>query len=160
MNHSIPNSSALKVCLKCGESKPVSEFSKNRNRKDGLQAYCKACQSAHRHARYWGDAEYREKQREQWRAYRSRPEIQQKKVEWDKSRGYQTDTVRARVAVGTAVRRGKLPPVSTMVCVVCDEAQAEQWHHHNGYEKEHWLDVVPVCRECHGKEHWGGTNDK
>lgn len=32
-----------KVCLRCEETKPISEFSKNKNRKDGLQAYCKPC---------------------------------------------------------------------------------------------------------------------
>jgi hypothetical protein len=110
-----------------------------------------------RQERYWGDEAHREKQRAQWREYRQRPEVQEQKREWDKSRGYQVDSVRARVAVGTAVRRGKLPVVSTMICCVCNEAQAEQWHHHNGYDKAHWLDVVPVCRECHGKEHFGGN---
>jgi len=32
-----------KVCSKCGESKPWSEFSKRRRNKDGLQGQCKAC---------------------------------------------------------------------------------------------------------------------
>jgi hypothetical protein len=32
-----------KTCLKCGIEKPLSEFSKDKNRKDGLQACCKDC---------------------------------------------------------------------------------------------------------------------
>jgi hypothetical protein len=34
-----------KKCSKCGETKLVSEFGKNKIRKDGLQFYCKVCRS-------------------------------------------------------------------------------------------------------------------
>ena len=34
-----------KRCPKCKEIKPVSEFNKNRTKKDGLNAYCRLCQS-------------------------------------------------------------------------------------------------------------------
>lgn len=33
----------MKNCYKCGEDKPLDEFHKNKNKKDGLQNYCKAC---------------------------------------------------------------------------------------------------------------------
>lgn len=33
----------MKTCNKCGESKPVSAFSKDKTRKAGLQHKCKAC---------------------------------------------------------------------------------------------------------------------
>ena len=32
-----------KACSKCGKAKPLSEFSKSKNSKDGLQWYCKEC---------------------------------------------------------------------------------------------------------------------
>jgi hypothetical protein len=32
-----------KVCSKCGEEKPISEFGKDRERKDKLYVYCKLC---------------------------------------------------------------------------------------------------------------------
>jgi hypothetical protein len=35
-----------KICPKCGKELPVSEFSKNRKAKDGLQSQCKSCQKA------------------------------------------------------------------------------------------------------------------
>lgn len=159
MLHHNLDASSVKTCSKCGESRPINQFAKDRTRKDGLQCCCRSCQSAFRRERYWNDEAYREKQRAQWREYRQRPGVRQRKQEWDKTRGYQVDPVRARVAVGTAVTRGHLPPAWTMVCSVCQEAQAAHWHHHNGYGKDHWLDVVPVCRDCHGKEHWGGEHD-
>lgn len=33
----------MKTCGKCGESKPLSEYYKNRKRSDGVQTYCKTC---------------------------------------------------------------------------------------------------------------------
>lgn len=36
----------MKLCRKCGETKPVEEFSKDRSKTDGLNAYCKPCSRA------------------------------------------------------------------------------------------------------------------
>src|SRR5512137_2845818 len=36
-----------KVCSTCGEDKPLSEFNKNKARKDGYQQRCKACRTIH-----------------------------------------------------------------------------------------------------------------
>lgn len=33
----------IKVCSKCKKKKPLSEFTKDKNRKDGLYPYCKNC---------------------------------------------------------------------------------------------------------------------
>jgi len=38
---------AIKRCAKCGESKPLSEFTRNRTRKDGHNHRCKSCEHAH-----------------------------------------------------------------------------------------------------------------
>lgn len=35
----------MKTCIKCGETKPKSEFYKDKNRKDGFQYRCKSCQN-------------------------------------------------------------------------------------------------------------------
>lgn len=35
--------SETKVCTKCGETKPINEFVKDRSRKSGYQSYCKRC---------------------------------------------------------------------------------------------------------------------
>lgn len=33
----------MKRCSKCGETKPLSEFVKNRGKKDGIHSWCKKC---------------------------------------------------------------------------------------------------------------------
>ena len=39
-----------KVCTKCGETKCVSKFSKNKTNKDGLSYSCRKCRKAWREA--------------------------------------------------------------------------------------------------------------
>lgn len=41
-----------KVCSKCGVSKSIDEFNKNKSRKDGYEVYCRICESVRRHNRY------------------------------------------------------------------------------------------------------------
>ena len=35
----------IKKCTKCGRELPLSEFTKNKSRRDGLQVWCKSCRS-------------------------------------------------------------------------------------------------------------------
>ena len=37
----------IKHCNKCGKDKPISEFGKNKSKKDGLQTMCKGCVRAY-----------------------------------------------------------------------------------------------------------------
>lgn len=39
-----------KTCTKCGETKPLDEFSRDKSRRDGRSFYCKSCVSAYRRA--------------------------------------------------------------------------------------------------------------
>lgn len=57
---------------------------------------------------------------------------------------------KARCLIGNAIQSGKVPRAKTLQCHYCPE-QAVQYHHYLGYEPEHWLDIVPVCRKCHQK---------
>lgn len=57
------------------------------------------------------------------------------------------DRARARTTVNRAVAKGRLPKVSTQICAHC--GLSAQNYHHWSYEKEHWLDVVPLCIPCH-----------
>lgn len=59
------------------------------------------------------------------------------------------ERLKARCAIGNAVRRGKMPRVSTLYCEDCG-AQARLYHHED-YNKP--LQVVPLCSPCHGIRH-------
>ena len=55
--------------------------------------------------------------------------------------------IKARSAVNNAIKDGKLPRPDTLQCS-CSEP-AKHYHHHKGYEPEHWIDVIPICVKCH-----------
>ena len=42
----------MKRCAQCGETKPLSEFHKNKLRRDGVQTYCRSCRALIDHERY------------------------------------------------------------------------------------------------------------
>ena len=72
---------------------------------------------------------------------------------------------KANAAVSRAIREGRmgLPPA----CEACGvpyriigtKGFASVVWHHWSYEEAHWLDVIPLCRSCHGKIHTGGMDE-
>jgi hypothetical protein len=70
----------------------------------------------------------------------------------------------ARRALRRAVANGIIDkPTSCSDCGRTVEAKDLGGHHHNGYDEEHWLDVVWLCRNCHGRCHGGAlliTNEQ
>jgi hypothetical protein len=50
-----------------------------------------------------------------------------------------------------AERAGKI--VRPSACSRCDKTGKIEAHHHNGYAREHRLDVVFLCEPCHKAEH-------
>lgn len=57
----------------------------------------------------------------------------------------------ARWAVYRAVRTGML--TRPRHCSKCGRECKPNGHHHRGYAKEFWLDVIWLCMECHVAEH-------
>lgn len=58
------------------------------------------------------------------------------------------ERIAARNAVNNRVVSGRLLRAQDQDCVDCG-VPAEQYDHYLGYEREHRLDVQPVCRSCH-----------
>lgn len=56
--------------------------------------------------------------------------------------------IKARLAVGHAVEYGRIPPARELLCAYCGEP-AYEYHHHRGYARKYWLDVIPLCHPCH-----------
>lgn len=153
-----------KQCSKCKEVKPISEFYKDRAQKSGYRPSCKACkrkyqqsdagkESIRRYYRKHPDkiATYRRKY-QKTEAFRDaihrfarteKGKACKKRLYWK-----HIDKIRARSAVGSAVKKSTIPAAQTLRCVHCPKP-ATEYHHHLGYAKEHWLDVIPVCLPCH-----------
>lgn len=58
------------------------------------------------------------------------------------------ERIKARNAVNHAITADKIPHVSTQKCTECSNP-AQDYHHYKGYAPENWLDVIPVCKDCH-----------
>lgn len=141
-----------KRCPKCKLPKLLSEFSKHRSTKDGLECWCKSCRKAYEQAyqqtekgkavNHKANAKYRQT---------SKGKAAQRK-RTAKFNARNPNYRKAHHAVNHAIETGRLPRADTQLCHYCLNP-AQQYHHWHGYEPKYWLDVVPACVECHSKEH-------
>jgi len=132
-----------KKCCTCKQVKPVSEFYKKPDRKDGFRTSCKNCEKAYRQTPQRKVAVKR-----YWKSKKGKITIRHNQL---KHIAKFPERRKAKDAVHHAVEAGKLPYPKTLQCSYCPK-QAEEYHHPN-YKPEHWLDVIPVCRKCHIKIH-------
>lgn len=137
---------ARKTCTACGESKPLSEFHKGRD-SFGLRQTCKACTNAQNRGIYERNKPAHLESKRRYR--RENPDARRATLQ--KHTETHRQQWRAYYTVKRAITRGDLLPVRERVCEHCGQ-QAETYHHWS-YQREHWLDVIPLCRVCHGKEH-------
>lgn len=143
---------ATKRCSKCKQNKPVSEFYRNRARKDGHLEQCKSCRKVY--DKQFNRTEHRQAYlKKYYKEYFQNDENKaSQRCAVNKYQKRHPEHQKARDAVKFAVRSGKLPRLNTKLCHYCPKP-AQQYHHWHGYEKEHWLDVVPSCTKCHRKCH-------
>ena len=155
----------FKKCYKCKKFKPLSEFHKSSREKDGCQTQCKVCISQYH--KQWirtekckksskeADIKYRNSihGHAAKKAYKRKGPIKIKHRQ--KSREYRKqfpERIKACRAIRDAIRIGKMPCPKTRTCHYCSN-KAIEYHHWHGYAKEHWLDVIPMCQECHTAAH-------
>lgn len=138
---------AFKVCTSCGEAKPLSEYHKQSRNGDTLRSMCKVCTNAQNRDIYQKNHDAHLEAKRRYR--RKNPDARRATVAQHEER--HAEKRAAYHAVWKAIRNGELLPPSSHGCTHCD-AQAEIYHHWS-YKREHWLDVTPLCRICHGKEH-------
>lgn len=163
-----------KICPSCHMFKSYTGFAKNRSKRDGYQVYCKPCANE-KTKKFFKTEKGRAAQqrankspagREAMRRYDRSEKGKLKHArheETDKykaahrraNRAYQQankEKINAQCAVYNAVKRGQMPSAKTLNCCHCGQ-QARHYHHHQGYDSDHRLDVVPVCAQCHGRIH-------
>lgn len=148
-----------KQCGKCRMVLPISHFCRHRRTKDGWDCWCKQCkadyensnsgQSARQRAlvRYRKTPKYKAGQRRHYLGNKCKIR-HRRQNKLDRKR--HPERWRARSVVSYAIRRGQLPHPTSVNCAYCGD-RAEEYHHHLGYARKHWLDVIPLCLPCHTK---------
>lgn len=149
-------------CKQCCEDKPDTDFRP-------WSRLCRKCYNGNRNMKRASDPNYNELSRQyNVQSREKNPEryrIQAREAYW-RNREKRCESARiarlkvplrerAHEVVRLAVDRGDLPPAWSMVCDVCQEAQAADWHHPS-YEVENQMNVIAVCSPCHGKQHRAG----
>lgn len=169
----MPNIPATKYCPKCESVKPSDDFYVDSTRYDGLSSMCKVCKrgldkgysktEAGQKSRQERKNRYRQskKGRATERSYKQSEKVklatrlykrsEAGKLAYLRQRQNHPERFKAREAVIYAVKIGRLPRVSTLKCQDCGESARE--YHHWSYEPEHWLDVIPLCKNHHSARH-------
>ena len=132
-----------KVCFKCKQEKPISDFYKHHSMKDGRLNKCKDCTKEDVRARRRRDDSVREYDR---RRYQENPERRRKNRAACKER-YAADPIRAkaRYSLNNAVRDGRIDKPDR--CSRCNSKERRIEAHHEDYTKP--LEVIWLCSLCH-----------
>ncbi len=141
----------MKTCTICGQEKTLSEFYRDNGAhrsKCGRKAACKDCQKK-QFKIYSQSLAGRTKLRAYSKTDKSKARQERYGVRHPERR-------KAKGAVCTAIAAGRLQRPDTLPCHYCPE-QANQYHHHQGYEQGQRLNVVPTCQQCHTKQHTTDT---
>lgn len=161
----MPETDLTKNCTCCKELKELGEFHRAKNRKDGYQSYCKSCSAAYtKHYRQTGKGKTSNNQAcaryfktKKGKVARKRY-LHSKKGKAYRKKGKARYTekhpneIKARLAISHEIESGRMESATAHYCEHCGE-QATHYHHHRGYEPEHWLDVVALCRKCDITDH-------
>lgn len=134
-----------KACFKCGETKPLAAFYRHAMMADGHLNKCRDCTKKdvrqHRIVNSERVREYDRKRSSEPHRVAARKDAY--RAEWDNH----PDRMKARNALGNAVRDGR---VQKLPCAFCGAAEALEAHHHD-YTKP--LDVTWLCKPCHRRFH-------
>jgi hypothetical protein len=148
----MPTDNPTKVCRSCKEAKPTSEFYPHDGHKDGLSSYCHKCTLQRRAIRYRSGHNRQLKAEYDKRANQTERRKLQRRAAMRRWRSRNKQSVEAHMAVRWAVYFGILPPLGKTPCGKCGQP-SYQYHHTNGMEEPHWIDVVPLCKTCHLAAH-------
>lgn len=147
------------TCKKCHLAKGKAYVSTEVGRKKARESYKKwkkdnpekLKESQRKHYYEGGGREYQRQYNQTPEAKESNRLAIRKYKNSEKHKNRDRAKILAVYAVNNAVERGDLPHIPTLVCNRCGN-QAEHYHHWS-YEREHWLDVIPLCRICHAGIH-------
>lgn len=106
--------------------------------------------------RQWSRSEKAKEYRRKWdktdkakAIYKRYRESDKGKATQQRDREHYPERHAARHKVNFAVECGELLCAKDQDCAICGR-EAQSYHHHKGYAREYWLDVIPLCNVCHG----------
>jgi hypothetical protein len=148
----------MKTCFKCNEEKPVGEFYRHPQMKDGRLGKCKECTKRDVQKNYRDNIDHY-KEYERGRA--KLPHRKQASAEYQKTEAGREAMRRSRAKwlrnnpikraahtiTGNAIRDGKL---IRQPCEVCGEEKVDA--HHDDYNYP--MSVRWLCRKHHAEHHW------
>ncbi len=144
----------LKRCAKCSQVLSLDSFYDDKRKADGKRGICKPC-----HIAVTGEYRQSEDGHKLFiaakRRYNHTPANMQKRAEYmrlQRDRAVWADRESARHAVSKAVANGVMPSACKAKCADCG-AQAKEYHHES-YEADRRLDVIPLCMDCHKRRHY------
>jgi hypothetical protein len=158
----------MKVCFKCNVEKPLSEYYKHSQMKDGHVNKCKECNKKDVRTNYRDNIDYY-KDYEKSRAMlphrvKSREDYTKtengKKSKAKSTKRYRTENSnksKAHSLVNNAIRDGRITKKG--FCESCGDTKKRLHAHHDDYAKP--LDVRFLCPQCHvnwHKENGEGLN--
>ena len=134
----------MKPCIRCGESKSISEFYVHKMMADGHLNKCKSCCRSDSIAnRTRNLSRYRQYDRERFSTLRRRVSVEKQRLVY---RQKYPEKRAAHVATGNAIRDGRLVKGP---CEVCGSLIVDA--HHDDYSRP--LDVRWLCRVHHLMHH-------
>jgi hypothetical protein len=153
-NKSHGRESFLISCSKCLETKMSTEFNRRLDSKTGYQGNCKKCQRI----RLKNLLQTDRGRAMIMRAFRNYVSTKKgRDVQHAAAKKYRQKyghKVKAMQYVNNRIIAGELQKAKTLPCSYCPR-MANHWHHHKGYDRENWMNVIPLCAFCHRRTHRG-----
>jgi len=163
----------MKTCKRCGITKPLEEFFRNKDREDGHLTICKTCikefelspagierrlryqrsDKGKEHSKQYRQAEERKPINRQYtKKYREteKGKLAIKKY-YDNAKAEHPDRYKARTALMHAIQKGKIIKPDT--CENCGKQHYGIHGHHPSYLYEDHLKVIWLCPSCHKLVH-------
>ncbi len=151
------------ACERAGQLLPFSEFYKDKYAPDGVTYQCKKCMNAGKY-RYMQTAAGKESHKKYMQSEKGKAALFKhahsdlgRKTGRIKTARRRKNPEQKRIdlaykTIHDLVRSKMIPKAKELNCDLCGQP-AKEYHHYLGYEPEHHLDVIPVCRECHIRVH-------
>jgi len=146
----------LKICKKCGESKPLTEYYNHATNKDGKGGSCKDCYNKGRYTYAKNNIDMSRAWQRKYADSKKGTRVRGTYYKNNKSRLFEAfykrakklpkEVIKAYSIVVKAKRNGKL---IQQYCIECGNEKSQA--HHEDYSKP--LEVIWLCRKHHAELH-------